>query len=77
MSLGEWEHNNNNSVRLIHYIYDVNPLNSIGNIRQNHWTMTTGQGHRRLHGCIPAAALKVICYLTKYEFSGLKGIHQN
>ena len=40
---------------------------SFGNIRQNHWTMNKGQGHRRLHGCIVAAALEGICYLTKYE----------
>ena len=57
--------------------YDVNPLNSIGKIRQNHWTMNKGQEHRRLHGCIAAAALKGISYLTKYELSGLKGIQQN
>ena len=46
-------------------------------IRQYHWTMNKGQGHGWLHECIAAAALKGICYLTKYELSGLKGIHQN
>ena len=49
--------------------YNVNPLNSVGNIRQNQWTMNKGQENRRLHGCIAAAALKGICYLTKYELS--------
>ena len=38
--------------------------------------MNKGQGHGRLHGLIAAAALSGLCYLTKYEFSGLKGIHQ-
>ena len=66
------------SVRLIHYTwYDVIPLSSIGNIRQNHWTMTKGQRHEKLHGCIAAAALKGICYLIKYKLPSLKGIHQN
>ena len=64
--------------RLIDYTwYDVNPLNSIGNIRRNHCTMIKGLGHGRQHGCIAAAALKGVYYLTKYEPSGLKGIHQN
>ena len=49
--------------------YDVNPLNSIANIRQNHWTMNKGQRHSRLYGCSAAAALKGICYLTKYKLS--------
>ena len=70
--------NTHTSVRLIHYTwYDVSPLNSIGNIWQNHWTMHKGEGHWKLHGCIAAAALKGICYLTKYELSGLKGVHKN
>ena len=45
--------------RLINYTwYGVNPLKSIGNMRQNHWTMNNGQRHDRMHGCIAAAALK-------------------
>ena len=65
-------------IRLIHYTcHDVNPLNSIGNIWQNHWPMNKGQGHGRMHGCITVAALVGICYQTNYELSGLKGIDQN
>ena len=37
--------------------------------------MNEGQGHGRLHGCAAAAALNGICYLTKYELSGLHGKH--
>ena len=37
--------------------------------------MNKGLGHGRLHGCIAAAALKGICFLTKYELSGFKSIH--
>ena len=33
--------------------------------------MNKGQGHGRLHGCTAVAALKGICYLTKYDLSGL------
>ena len=58
------------SVKLIHCIwYDVNPLYSIGIVRQNHWTMNKGQGQRMLRGCIAATTLKGIAYLTKYELS--------
>ena len=39
--------------------------------------MNKGQGHEILHEYILAAALKEKCYLTTYELSGLKGIHQN
>ena len=34
--------------------------------------MSKGQEHGKLHGCIVAAALKGICYLTKYKLIGLK-----
>ena len=40
-------------------------------------TMTKSQELGGLHGCLAAAALKGVCYLTKYNLSGLKGIHQN
>ena len=36
--------------------------------------MTKDQGHRWLHGCIAAAIIKGIWYLTKYKLSGFKGI---
>lgn len=62
-------------VRLIHYArHEVNPLNSVGYIRQNNWTMNKGQGHWKLHGCFAAAAIIGIYYLTNYQLSCSKGI---
>ena len=60
-------------VKLTHYPkYDVNPLNSVGDIRQNHWTMIIGHWHRSVHACSAAAAVKGTCLLyDKYQLSNL------
>ena len=57
--------------------YDVNPLNSIGNIRQNHWTLNKSQGYGRLHECTAAAAHKGYMLSDQDELSSLKCICQN
>ena len=46
---------------------DVNLLNGVGDIRQNHWSMSTGQCQRGLHGCSAAAALIGTSYATSFN----------
>ena len=38
-------------------MYDVNPLNGVGDMRQTHCTMNIGQRHRTLHGCFAVEQL--------------------
>ena len=48
-------------------MYDVNPFNGAGHIRQKSMDHKCRSIHRSLHGCSAAAALIATCYMTNFN----------